>query len=300
MCAMKPLRLPELPIIPEKSNSPESEVSFWGADPNWRPYGLDGAVGPARGSVPVSVAIITRNEEANLPGCLASLAFAAEVVVVDSQSADKTVAVAEAAGAKVFVRPWPGFTAQRNFSLAQCTYDWILSVDADERVSLALAMEIAELVKSAPPMSAYRVPELNRYFGRWLKHGGIYPGHHISLFDRRRHCYEKGAADVHEDVRSKESGMLKGRILHLAYPDFRLALVKLNNYTDLEAQGRHQRGLMVHTFDFVRRPVGRFITNYFFKRGFLDGMQGFLYCCLVSLYAFTATVKLWELNRKSS
>jgi glycosyltransferase involved in cell wall biosynthesis len=297
MADMQPQRLPELPLAADPPTAPEAEISFWEQEPGCRPYGLDRGAGPKRGSVPVSVTIITRNEEANLPGCLASAAFAAEVVVVDAQSSDRTAALAEESGAQVFVRPWPGFTAQRNFSLAQCNYDWVLSVDADERISLALAEEIAALLQAGPAHSAYRVPELNRYFGRWLRHGGVYPGYHISLFDRRRHAYERGVADVHEDVHSSDAAALQGHMLHLAYPSFHLALKKLNNYTDLEAQGRYKRGVRMRSLDLVRRPIGRFLTNYLVKCGFLDGIQGFLYCCLTSLYAFSITVKVWELER---
>jgi len=263
-----------------------------------RPYGLDPNLGPARGSVPLSVTVITHNEESNLPGCLSSLGFAAEIVVVDSESTDRTAAIAEAAGAQVFVRPWPGFTAQRNFSLAQCNYEWVLSVDADERTSLTLACELAALLKDGPRHSAYRIPEINRYFGRWLRHGGVYPGYHISLFDRSRHRYESGPADVHEDVHSGDAGALEGHILHLAYPDFSLALAKLNRYTDLEAEGRYAKGQRAHLFTIIRRPIGRFCTNYFFKFGFLDGVQGFLYCCLTGLYAFATSVKIWEISRR--
>jgi glycosyltransferase involved in cell wall biosynthesis len=300
MGAMNRNRLPEIQPVIAPPVAPESELPFWGPDPGERPYGLDKGVGPEPGSVAVSVTLITHNEEANLPGCLASIAFAAEVIVVDAQSADRTVAVAEAAGAQVYVRPWPGFTAQRVFSLAQCSHDWVLSIDADERISLALAMEIADLVKKGPANSAYRVPELNRYFGRWLRHGGVYPGYHISFFDRRRHTYERGPADVHEDVHCDGATPLKGHMLHLAYPSFRLALAKLNNYTDLEAQGRYARGSRFRLNHLVRRPLGRFLSNFFFKRGFLDGMQGFLYCCLTSLYAFVTTIKIWELERNKA
>src|ERR1700677_57196 len=179
MGGMNPSRLPELPINPQAPKAPESESAFWGPDPGSRPYGLDQGLGPAPGSVPVSVTLITRNEEKSLPGCLASLAFASEVVVVDAESTDRTAELAVAAGAQVYVRPWPGFPAQRNFSLAQCSHDWILSIDADERVSLTLACEIAALLAGAPAGSAYRIPELNRYFARWLKHRGVYPGYHI-------------------------------------------------------------------------------------------------------------------------
>jgi glycosyltransferase involved in cell wall biosynthesis len=275
----------------------QAEAAFWGPDPAMRPYGLDPGRGPAKGSVPVSVAIITKDEEARLPACLASLAFAAEVVVVDAQSSDRTAEIAAAAGAKVHVRPWPGYTAQRNFSLTQCAHDWVLCVDADVRVSLALATEIGELLQAGPDRSAYRLAEVNRYFGRWLMHGGIYPGHHIRLFNRHKHAFETGPSDVHEDIRCADSGALKGHLLHLAYPSFRLALGKLNHYTDLEARGRAKKRRGPRLVELMRRPLSRFLSNYFLKGGFRDGFQGFLYCCLTALYAFTTTVKVWEIER---
>jgi glycosyltransferase involved in cell wall biosynthesis len=251
---------------------------------------------PRPGSVPVSVTVITKNEALNIADCLASVAFAAQVVVVDAQSTDATAAIAREWGADVHVRPWPGFTEQRNFSIDQCHYDWILSIDADERVTQELAEEIDRVMKEGPCFSGYRVPELNNYFGRWLRHGGIYPGHHVSLFDRRQGIYQSGMADVHEDVQFKVTGLLSGHVLHFAYPNFSLALKKLNRYTDLEAQGRLEKGAKAGFYGILFRPAERFVKNYFFKRGFLDGIQGFLYCFLSAFYAFVTGVKIWELE----
>jgi glycosyltransferase involved in cell wall biosynthesis len=255
---------------------------------------------PKPGSVPVSVTIITKNEAANIAQCIASVAFAAQVVVVDAESTDGTADIARDMGATVYVRPWPGFTQQRNFSVSLCEHDWILSVDADERVSMELAMSIAVVMRENPRFDAYRVPELNNYFGRWLKYGGIYPGHHVSLFDRRKGMYQAGAANVHEDVHFKVTGLLEGHMLHYAYPDFNLALKKLNVYTDLEAQGRFDKGIQSGLYGILWRPLERFVKNFVFKRGFLDGVEGFLYAFLCGLYAFSTAVKLRELCRQVS
>jgi glycosyltransferase involved in cell wall biosynthesis len=246
------------------------------------------------------VAIITKDEAAHIQACLASVAFARDVVVVDAKSDDGTAILARQAGARVFVREWPGFTLQRNFSLKQCRYDWVLSVDADERVSLDLAVALAAALAQGPQGQAYRIPELNCYFGRWLRHGGIYPGHHVSFFDRRRLSYGSKSGDVHEDVSVKQSGLLDGHMLHLAYPSFQLALQKLNRYTDLEARGRYGRGDRACALDLLRRPMGRFINNFVLKQGFRDGIPGFLYCCLTALYAFSFTVKIWELQQAAA
>jgi glycosyltransferase involved in cell wall biosynthesis len=251
------------------------------------------------GSVPISVTIITKNESANIASCLSSVAFAAQVVVVDAESTDGTAEIARELGATVYVRPWPGFTQQRNFSISLCDHDWILSVDADERVSLELAMAIAVVMRETPRFDGYRVAELNNYFGRWLKHGGIYPGHHVSLFDRRKGMYQAGAANVHEDVHFKVTGLLDGHMLHHAYPSFHLALKKLNSYTDLEAQGRFEKGIASTAYGILWRPFERFFKNFVLKRGFLDGVEGFLYCFLCCLYAFSTAVKLRELCRQS-
>jgi glycosyltransferase involved in cell wall biosynthesis len=243
---------------------------------------------------PLSVIVLTKNEEANLEGCLESLRFAAEVVVVDSESSDRTRAIAKAMGARVFNRPWPGFTAQRNFAVDQCRQPWVLSVDADERLSPELMDEIRTLLQGKPECDGYRIPEVNNYFGRWLRHGGIYPSTHLILFKRAHARYESQGADVHEGVRLEREGLLKGHLIHHAYPDISLALDKLNRYTDLEAEGRLKQGRGTSPRKLWFKPVWRFLRNYIAKRGFLDGAQGLLYCALTGYYAFVIELKIWE------
>jgi glycosyltransferase involved in cell wall biosynthesis len=251
--------------------------------------------------LPVSVVVLTKNEEANLPTCLASLFWAAQVVVVDSLSTDKTLSIAKKYGAQTYARPWPGYAAQRNFALSKCRQPWILSVDADERVGPDLANAIKELLertKSGPDKQGYRVPEVNNYFGRWLKYGGIYPGEHLAFFKRGVAHYESGSADVHEGVRISDTGRLDGHIIHQAYPSLELALDKLNRYTDLEAHGRVRDGGRAGAYGLFWRPFERFFKNYVLKRGFLDGPQGLLYCFLTGYYTFIFNLKIWEQTAK--
>lgn len=213
---------------------------------------------PAPGSVPLCVTIITREEAANIEACIHSCAFAAQIVVVDAMSEDETVELAAALGADVFRRAWPGYTEQRNFSIRQSRYDWIFSLDADERVSMELAKELSNIMTGSRSFDAYKIPEWNNYFGRWLSHGGIYPGYHISLFDRRKGIYQSGMADVHEDVHFKVTGLLQGHIIHYAYLSFDLAIKKLNRYTELEARGRHAKGQHSGYYGIFWRPLERF------------------------------------------
>jgi glycosyltransferase involved in cell wall biosynthesis len=248
---------------------------------------------------PVSVIVLTKDEEKNLPGCLKSLGFADQVVVVDSESSDNTVGVAKKAGATVYRHPWPGFTAQRNFAISKCRHPWVLSVDADERISNSLADEIRHILEKGPAYEGYRIPEVNNYFGRWLRWGGIYPSDHLILFDRRLARYTSGAGDVHEGVKLHKVAFLKGHLIHHAYPTMELALEKLNRYTDLEASGRFKQGQRVGIYSLAWRPLERFIKNYFFKAGFMDGPQGIFYCFLTGYYSFATNLKIWEIQKRS-
>ncbi len=250
--------------------------------------------------LPVSVTILTKDEEANLPGCLASLKWAAEVIVVDSGSSDRTVAVAKKGGAKVYVNPWPGFTAQRNFALGKCRQPWVLSVDADERVAPDLQEGIRALLASGPQRDGYRVREVNEYFGRWLRHGGIYPGEHMIFYHRKGAKYASGAADVHEGVQVQDPGRVRGHLVHHAYPSIELALDKLNSYTTVEAQGRLKRGLSAGLGDLLFRAPHRFLNNYLRKGGWRDGVQGLLYCVLTGYYTYIFHLKIWEQRRRNA
>jgi len=248
--------------------------------------------------LPVSVIVLTKNEEKNLEGCLKSLAWARQVVVVDSQSTDRTVSIARRHGADVYVRPWPGFTAQRNFGLSKCRQPWVLSLDADERAAEDLKRAIAETLAQPEQLDGYRVPEINLFFGRWLRHGGVYPAPHLIFYRRHKGRYSPGSGDVHEGVQIPNPGLLNGHIIHLAYPTVDLALSKLNSYTDLEASGRLKRGIQASWYGLLWRPLERMLKNYLLKRGFLDGVPGLLYCFLNGYYTFIFELKMWEQRLK--
>lgn len=248
--------------------------------------------------LPVSVIILTKDEEAKLPGCLASLGWAAQVVVVDSGSTDRTVAVARRAGADTYVNPWPGFTAQRNFALSKCRQPWVLSVDADERVAPDLRKGIRSLLAAGPRRRGYRVREVNEYFGRWLRHGGIYPNEHVIFFRRQGARYQGSQGDVHEGVRIPDPGRLAGHLVHHAYPSLELALDKQNAYTRLEAEGRLKGGARSGPLSGLVRGVHRFLKNYLWKSGWRDGVQGLLYCYLSGYYTYIFHLKIWEQRRR--
>jgi glycosyltransferase involved in cell wall biosynthesis len=249
--------------------------------------------------LPISAAVITRNSGATLERCLASLSFLADVVVVDAGSGDDTLAIAGRAGARIFNRAWTGYTDQRNFALDQCLYAWVLVVDADEAVSLGLARELGQVMADTERLDAYQIPFQNLFLGRWLRHGGLYPDHHLRFFNRRKFRFQQGPyGDVHEGVQADGPvGTLAQPMVHHAYPGFGKNLSKLGFYSGLEAEGRFRKGLRAGWYGFTWRPLERFLKNYFLKAGFLDGMEGFLYCSLTALYAFSINARLWELSR---
>jgi glycosyltransferase involved in cell wall biosynthesis len=251
-----------------------------------------------KGTAKLSAVVLTKDSAETLGACLASLDFADEVLVVDSKSRDASREIAKAMGARVIVRPWPGYTQQRNFALSQCKHDWVLSVDSDEVVTPELAQEILEALRRPGEHRGFLIPERIRFFQHWLRWGGIYPGHHLTLFNHRYANYGHGAADVHEGIQVEGLlGKLTHFKLHHAYPSFRLALRKLNRYTTLEAEGRWQHGIRPSLYGLFWRPMERFFKNYIIKLGFLDGLEGFLYCYLTAHYSFVIAVKLYERER---
>ncbi len=252
---------------------------------------------PGTGRLPVSVVVLTRDEERNLPGCLDSLGWAAQVVVVDSGSRDRTVEIARRWGALVRRRRWSGYVEQRNYALTLCTQEWILSVDADERVAPDLVEAIGGLLARGPDRDGYRVRRLNDYFGRWLRHGGAYPDEHLLFFRRGSARYVGSKGDVHERVILPDPGRLEGHVIHLAYPTLGLALEKLDRYTTLEAQGRLASGMDVNLGGALVRAVHRAAKNYLWKGGWRDGVQGLIYAFLGGYYNFCYRLKVWEARR---
>lgn len=221
---------------------------------------------------PLSAVLIVRNAASQLPACLEALAFCDEIVAVDSGSSDDTVAVAEARGARVIQQDWLGFGPQKQFAVEQASHDWVLCVDADERVSEDLRASIeAEL--AAPKFHAYRFPRCNRFMGRYLRHGEGYPDWSLRLFDRRHARWSDDA--VHEKVLTDATvGELHGDLLHDSAETLESYLAKQDRYTTLAAEEAIARGKRASVARQLLSPLFRFIKFYVVRLGFLDGRPG--------------------------
>lgn len=244
----------------------------------------------------LSVIVITKNEERNLPECLESVKWADEIVVVDSASADKTVEVARRFTNKVYIRPWDGFAAAKNFALLQCTSDWVLWLDADERVTDGLAREIQDVVRQGNTAAvAFEFPRKAYFLGRWIKHCGWYPGYVVRLFRRDLGSFRE--VKVHESlIVEGETSRLQNDLLHYTDPNLWHYFEKFNRYTSLAAEEMAGGGASFGLGQLIIRPSWIFIRMYVIKRGFLDGVEGFILCVLSSCYVFTKYAKFWELT----
>lgn len=247
----------------------------------------------------LSAVVITLNEEEHLPACLESLDWADDLVVVDAGSTDRTREIAHAAGARVFVNAWQGFGAQKNFAFERARGDWILIVDADERISPGLRDEIRELLGGdAPPaFDAYAVVRRNLWLGQWLRWGGAYPDRQIRLIRRGRARYDD--RPLHENLMIEGSvGVLRGHVIHEALRGLDERLPKLNRYTDLAVkEGLAKRGA-IRWYDLLVRPLAIFLKVYAVKQGFRDGVMGFVYAGLNSFAEFAKYAKMWEALEK--
>jgi glycosyltransferase involved in cell wall biosynthesis len=246
---------------------------------------------------PLSACIIAMDEEDRLGACLASLAFCDEIVVVDSHSSDGTRELAAARGARVIERDWPGHVAQKEFAIRAARHDWVLCVDADERLSPELAREITALRDAGfPGQAGWRFPRLSRYLGAWVRRGTWYPDHQLRLFDRRRGRW--GGHNPHDRVELEGSvGTLAGDLLHEPYRDLAEHLQTIDRYTTTMAEGMRDRGRRASWIDLVLRPPVRFLRFYVLRGGFLLGWRGLVLAYLAAHYVRLKYVKLLVLQR---
>jgi glycosyltransferase involved in cell wall biosynthesis len=241
----------------------------------------------------LSVVIVTRNEEERIRACLESVAWADELIVVDAESEDKTASIARELTDHVIVRPWPGYAAQKNYGLELARATWILSLDADEIVSPALRAEIERAIEHDGSADGYSVPRRNIFWGRWVRHGGLYPDRQVRLIRRGRGRFTERR--VHESVQvDGEVRPLAGHLEHRSYRDVSDFLVRADRYAALAAEDLIARGCRVHAWDFVLRPLGRFVGMYVLEGGFLDGARGFLLAALYAYYVLIRCAKVWE------
>ena len=238
----------------------------------------------------ISATIITYNEEQNLPRAIESLRCCDEILVVDSGSSDRTVEIAEKFGARVVEANWRGYAGQKNYASDQATYDWVLSIDADEALSEDLEGEIWQLKKKGPDRDAYTVPRLAQYLGKWILYSGWYPDRKIRLFDRRKARWV--GEYVHESVVSEGVvGALNGNLLHYTCGSLSEHLKTMDRYTTLAAEEVVARKKHVGYRHLLVDPPWTFFRTYVMQRGFLDGVEGLTIAYMAAFYTFLKYAK---------
>jgi glycosyltransferase involved in cell wall biosynthesis len=244
----------------------------------------------------LSVIVITKNEEHNIVDCLESVKWADEIVVVDGGSEDKTVELARRYSQKIYVKPWQGYAASKNFALEQCTGDWILWLDADERVTIELSEEIQSVVgNDITGVVGFELSRKAFFLGKWIRHSGWYPGYVLRLFLRGTGRWSDKKVHEHLELDGK-TARLGSDLLHFTDPNLWHYFDKFNRYTTLAAEEIAGKGERFQLSQLIVRPIWLFVRMYFLKFGFLDGIQGFILCVLSSCYVFTKYAKLWELT----
>lgn len=251
---------------------------------------------PSPDSVLVAAVVITKNEERNIAACLASLAWVDERIVVDACSTDRTVAMAEAAGARVFVRPWPGYGPQKNFGMEQTRAEWVLILDADERITEPLRTDIINVLGGGPPqdVAGYEIPRRNFFYGRWIQGGGIYPDFQLRLFRR--------SAGRYDDVLLHERLQLNGRVErltspmdHYSMPTIRDHVRKMTRYTTLGAREKLKGRTRVSVLELAGNHLGTILKTYVLRGGYRDGVHGILVAMFAGMHTFVKYAKAWEI-----
>jgi Glycosyl transferase family 2 len=247
----------------------------------------------------LSVTVITRDEAANLAAALDSVTWADEIVVVDSESTDATVAIARRYTDRIVVRPWPGYVAQKNHATSVAAHDWILSIDADERVSPELARDIRALMAQEPTAAGYRLPRVTFHLGRWIRTTDWYPDYQLRLYDRRRGRWTGNR--VHESVQVDGPVVdLASELQHLAYRDLSHHVQTMDRYSTLAAAEMRERGRTTGWADLALHPPAAFLRNYVLRGGFRDGVPGLIISLLNAAYVAVKFAKLWELCSHST
>jgi glycosyltransferase involved in cell wall biosynthesis len=243
----------------------------------------------------IAAVIITKDEEQNIADCLESVRWADERIVVDAESRDRTVELAKAALSQVFVRPWPGYGPQKNFGIDQAGSDWILVVDADERVTDGLRQEIQALLAGGPPadIGGYEIPRRNYFYGKWIQGGGLYPDYQLRLFRK--------TAGRYDDVRLHENFVLQGRrerlrepFIHYSMPTVHHHIRKMMRYTTLGADEKLKRVTHISGWTIATHHIGTVLKTLVTRGGYRDGVHGLVVAMFAGLHTFVKYAKAWE------
>lgn len=246
----------------------------------------------------LSLVIITLNEAENIQRCIRSVPFADEVIVLDSGSQDQTLALAEALGARTFTEKWRGYRDQKKRAVELASHDWILSLDGDEALSSQAAEELLELLLAdLSTIDGFEFPRLSHHMDRWIHHGGWYPDWQLRAFHRGRAGWQAGG-HVHERVRAERVKRLKNPILHWPFPTLAEQINTNNNYSSLGARDLFERGKKFSLLKLIFKPLSKFIETYLIKRGFMDGLPGFIVAVGAAYSVFLKFAKLKELEMK--
>ena len=246
----------------------------------------------------LTVTVITHNEQDHIGAALDSVAWADEVIVVDSGSTDRTAEIARSKATRVIVREWPGYSTQKNFAADQASNDWVLSMDADERVTPALAQEIRALLARQPDARGYRIKRVSWYLGTWISTTDWSHDFQLRLYDRRAGRWN--GMRIHESfhLTAGAPGRLNGEMEHYAYRDISHHIQKINTYTTLVAEQWRDEGRTTTPLHVAVHPVLAFLRNYVMRAGFLQGTTGLVISALNSYYVFLKFAKLWERQRR--
>jgi len=247
--------------------------------------------------IPLTATVITFNEEDNIRDCLESLEWVDNIVVVDSGSTDRTIEIAREFTDRVVVTDWPGHLEQKNRAVDLSPTDWVISLDADERVTPALRTEIEEALATEPLNAGFSMPRLTWHLGRWIRHGGWYPDRKIRLFDRRRARW--GGVNPHDRVIPQGPvTQLRGDIEHYTYRSLHHHLETIDFFTSIAAREKEKQNSRWPLLSMITRPPFKFFRMYILQSGWRDGFAGFILAGIGALYVFLKYARLWE--RRSS
>jgi glycosyltransferase involved in cell wall biosynthesis len=251
--------------------------------------------------IKISAYVLTKNEQNHIRECIESIKWADEIVIVDDFSKDSTVEISKSMGCKVVQNKFEYFGKQRNFALTQCSNEWVICLDADERITLELKEEIEQELKNTPRADAFIAPRKSKFINRWILHSGWYPDYrHPVLFNKNKMKYKDQL--VHENIEyNGKKVYFKGDIFHYPYDSIKQFVKKSDFYTDLHSKEMFERGEKFKVLNLFVNPSVMFFKMYIIKKGFLDGLTGLILALLYSsFYTLMKYIKLWELENKCS